>query len=213
MMINVLQRKSLWLVLLLMGMAFYFFVIRNPLPSDEEMIAHFQKNRSDFDELINRYRNFDSSPSWDHTLWNKERGTSEMMASAGVSRVYKSAAVWLENPYSIETAKFIHQEVVSGKNRDFIHKHSTLTVKPYPRKYFRSFNIRYGYIWKDYSFFPEIPRIDNGELLYPVNAKGIHLGKYRALNSLNNFPGQWESYECVFRKVEGNWFLRMCNGH
>ena len=84
-------------------------------------------------------------------------------------------------------------------------------------------------IWKDYHFFPEAPRIENGILLGALQTAGsgahgavfhekegvatVHQFTARVLPTLNRLPRKWQDYECVYRRIEPQWFIGMCNGH
>ncbi|MCU7926647.1 MAG: hypothetical protein KZQ97_09425 [Candidatus Thiodiazotropha sp. (ex Dulcina madagascariensis)] len=208
------KHRGKLLVIALLVVTYYVLIVRNPLPSDEDMIAHFQAHRSDIEELVRRYRNYSSDPKVDHSLWFKEEGTQEILRRAGVEDISRSAySPWLPNPYSIETANTIKNEIRNGNGYALLHNYGALRIKPAPRRLYYSSHLRYANIWKDYYFIPEISRIENGELLWPVNTKGKYSARDRVLYSLDGFPDEWKDFECVFRQVETHWFLRMCNGH
>lgn len=98
-------------------------------------------------------------------------------------------------------------------------------------RYYRN-TLIFGVIWKDYYFFPKTPRVENGELLGPLSIvtgkfPGAELHGYkfhekegvatvqdkdRVLLSLNRLPSHWKGFECVYRQIEPQWFLRLCNG-
>jgi hypothetical protein len=83
-------------------------------------------------------------------------------------------------------------------------------------------------VWKEFVHMPEAPRVENGWLLNPpgvVSPKIFSDAQYyekenvyirqtrrRVLPTLNKRPENWEVYECVYRQLEPQWFLRMCNG-
>ena len=69
------------------GGLYYFVMVRTGLPSDEEMIAHFQEHKTEIEDLVRRYRAFErpypgdtkiSIPEWSKTLprdafdWEKQ---------------------------------------------------------------------------------------------------------------------------------------------
>jgi hypothetical protein len=212
----------------------------NPLVSDEEMIAHFRAHRAEFEELVRRYRDYPRPPDKDTSLWYKEGDTPDLMQRAGVVRLDYSTPIWLSDPYSVETAKKI-QEAFKVKGMFgkcwSPYKYGAVRVTPIPKRLplikgntnqYRFNTFVHGTIWKDYYHFPEIPRIENGELLYPMGVvgKGARVSNYqeidgipvsqprdRVLPSLNRYPEEWESFECVYLQIEPHWFLRMCNGH
>ncbi len=205
---------SILVVLLSLPVAYYFIIIRNPLPSDEEIIAQFRQHRSDIEELVRRYRNYSTDPKVDHSLWFKAGDTREIMWRARVSRItHSSYRPWLPNPYSVETAKSISDQVKNAKNYELFNKYGGLMVSLLPSQYYRSFSLKYFHIWKELYFIPEMPRIENGELLWPFNVDGEYSVRRRLVKSLNNYPANWKEYECVYRQIEAHWFLSMCNGH
>jgi uncharacterized protein Usg len=67
-------------------------------------------------------------------------------------------------------------------------------------------------IWKDYFFFPEVPKVDQQRLWYPADIDGQLKSSDRVFASLNWYPSGWRKGECVFRVIEAQWFIRMCWG-
>ena len=41
----------------------------------------------------------------------------------------------------------------------------------------------------------------------------IHQFTARVLPTLKRLPRKWQGYECVYRRIEPQWFIGMCNGH
>ena len=208
--------KRPWLLpIAVLGISYFFLAIWYPLPSDEEMIEHFQEHREDFVELVERYRNFQVGPDGFHSKWKNEEGTELMLKRAGIERIWKSAySPWFPNPYTIETAKDVRAKALEGgKSHRVLQKYKGLVIKILPRRRYRATNLTYVKVWKDFYFIPEVPRIVNGELLWPFNTKGEYSGRSRTFPSLNKFPDHWKDYECVYRQIEPRWFICMCNGH
>lgn len=219
---------------------YYLIWEYNPLVSDEEMIAHLRAHRAEFEELVRRYRDYPRPPDKDTSLWYREGDTPELMQRAGVAHLGGLVPTWHPNPYSVESAKEFHESVKTGQARKFglFKKYDTVGVTPVPKRLplpwikdktnrYRFNNFSHGTIWKDYCHFPEIPRIENDELLWPLTmvGRGASDSEYhekqgvstwqnrdRILSSLNRFPEEWKSFECVYRQIEPHWFLRMCNG-
>lgn|GEM_PF-3241069 len=77
---------------------------RNPLPSDEEMIAHFQAHRAEFEELVGLYRNYRRPPGGKR-IWGNLPEMRQRRENLGVRRVVEQLGYWLPEPYSIETGK------------------------------------------------------------------------------------------------------------
>jgi hypothetical protein len=208
------RHRGKLIIVALLVIAYYVLIVKNPLPGDEDMIAHFQTHRSDIEELVRRYRNYSTDPKVDHSLWFKEGNTQEIMRRASVDRITQgSITPWLPNPYSIETAKTITEEIKNGKGHVLFNKQGALIMSFAPRQYYRASHLRYVNIWKNFYFIPEPPRIEDGELLWPFNDDGDYFARRRTLPSLDHFPKNWKDYECVYRQIETHWFLSMCNGH
>ncbi len=212
---NKLKKHSYILIIpAVIAVAYYVLVIRNPLPSDEEMIAHLHEHRADIEELIRRYRNYPSGPKIDHSKWRKEGDTPGLLKRAGIDRIdFNAPGPWLPNPYSVETAKKIKLESRNTKSFAMLNKYGALMLAPSPRNAFHLKHLRYLFIWKDYFYIPEVPRIEYNELLGPYDTKGEYSARRRVMSSLDSFPDKWKDYECVYRQIEPHWFLRMCNGH
>lgn len=239
-------RKILFVLSFLVGaVTFYWYLwIWNPLPSDEEMIENFQTHRADFIEIVRRYREYPRPPDKDTSFWFKDGDTLELFRRAGIDSIDASGC-WLPNPYSVETAIRHHEALLSGRSarEGWVHKCGELRIRPAttPRidhpdrgdseRHYRN-TVFHGVIWKDYRFFPGIPRVENGELFEPLSTVG---GKFpgadligyqfhekegvatiqhraRVLPSLNRLPSQWKGFECVYRQIEPQWFIRLCNG-
>ena len=197
---------------ILFGMVYYLFFVFNSLPRDEEMIDHFQTHQDDFKELVQRYRNFEVGPDGFHTKWINESGTQSMLDRAKVRNIFYTGFAWFPNPYSLETAKAVKKARGKGSFEIF-REYGALVLRLSPKGHYRATSLTYVKVWKDFTYFPEVPRIKNGELLWPINTEGQYTKRRRALSSLNQHPDNWKDYECVFRKIEPQWFIRMCNGH
>jgi len=221
-------RHLLWPGILLgVCTAVYYFVwIWNPLPSDEAMITNFKEHRADFVEAVRRYREYPRPNDKDTSLWFKEGDTLEVYRRAGISRIESWTPVWLPDPYSPENYKKIDEEIKAHRGFALAHKYGALEIipaTPQPKdnpnwdwandRAFRRNTLTHGVIWKDYNFFPEPPRIENDRLLGPISHLGTNYFKDRVLPSLNQIPPDWKSFECVFRQIEPQWYLRLCNGH
>jgi hypothetical protein len=198
----------IWLVpiLALIVWANYYFSHLNPLPSDEEMIAHLQKHRADIEELIRRYRAFEPPPSQPHSMWMQQGDTAELIRRVGIRQLeYASGPPWLPDPYSAETAK----KIESTKGYEIMYKHGAILIQLADPRYMKGSLLYMNTIWKDFYFIPEVPRIENGRLLRPPY-KGMMRPGDRVLPSLNDFPKDWGRAECVKRQIEPQWFITMC---
>ncbi|MDR3054117.1 MAG: hypothetical protein LBU53_01760 [Zoogloeaceae bacterium] len=216
------------LVVALFAFAYYVLLVRTGLPEDEEMIAYFQAHRSDIEELVRRYRSFeqprtdaegrkpDGKPDWKKWDWSLQGDTQKLLKKTGIERIdFLALNPWLPNPYSLESARKLDALIEDPRDKTFsvFFKYGMLRIERNPRQKYRTGNIIYGVLWKEIIFVPEVPRIENGWLLGPLNNKGRYSFQSRVFSSLNRIPPRWESFECVFRQIEPNWFLTMCNGH
>jgi hypothetical protein len=205
---------------------YYLIWIYNPLPSDESMIRNFKEHRADFVEAVRRYREYPRPNDKDTSLWFEEGDTLEVYRKAGISRIKYWTPIWFPNPYSKETYRKIEEERKDHIGFGLSYKYGALKIVPAtPQtkqgarwdwandRAFRKSTIIRGVIWKDYNFFPEPPRIENGKLLGPVGHTGEYIFQDRVLSSLNHIPPNWKDFECVFRQLEPQWFLRLCKGH
>jgi hypothetical protein len=212
-----------WLIAspLILLVAFYLYVDHreftlfiNPLPSDEKMIEHFQAHRTEFESLVKNHKAF--IPTVDHPLFVTPENKA-LMDKASIRWVRQLGHTWFPNPYSAEAAmQFEARRKQAGANGlEFSHPYKSvgfsMLEKPLGRSY-RAVLLWSGIQWvmKDYMYFPEVPKIDDGRLWYPVTTHGNFKWSDRAYSSLNSYPFGWEVGECVYRQFEPHWFLRMC---
>jgi hypothetical protein len=208
-------RRTVFCALLLGSIVFYWFPMG--LPSDGEMIAHFRAHRDEFEEVVRRYRNYPTVRNSSHSKWMEEGDTKALMDKAGIKYVDGGGHhVWLPNPYTLETAKKVDAIVRDPENKTFaiFDKYGALRIKLSPEeRYFARNPPRMVVVRKDYYHIPELPRIEDGWLLGPVNREGKHFFRTRVVASTNWFPLTWEwPSDCVLRPIEPHWFLRLCTG-
>ena len=232
------RRKRLWVIicLLMAGITFLWWCQRVPLPTDEEMIAHFQAHRVEFEELVRRHRSFAQREHWPELKWpDDEEGTPQLREKIGVSTInYLSLLHWLPDPYNVATAqrvKAIDDEctqdirqwrAIDGEKNNFSppkcrllgYQYGALVFTPkLPNNAYHAGSWRYVAVKKEYVHFSESPRIEQGYLFGPIRIDGKYSYKKRAASSLNFFPFGWKEYECVYRPIDAHWFITLCNGH
>lgn len=192
------------------------FVV-NPLPRDDELIEHFREHRADIEVLIKAYyRAPQSSIQWDDAL--------EMQAikrRAGVERIHQVMGWWPADPYSFESAEKLYQiSAATAEGRYALRQFESLQVDLYEPRY-RQRSLRYPgdyHIWKSLLYIPAVARTHDGKLWPPVSPNKLApqtLEQYeksarRLLPDLTNYPKDWRKGECVYRKLEAHWFIRMC---
>ncbi|MDL2275706.1 hypothetical protein LJC22_06235 [Desulfosarcina sp. OttesenSCG-928-G10] len=229
------RHKKTWIFVgVLMGIVLFLLwhSRRVPLPTDEEMIAHFEAHRAEFEELVLRYRTFAEREHWPELKWpNDEEKTRQLTRKAGIASInYLSLLYWLPEPYSLSTA----QQVQAIKDECFQEweQHSMSDKKTAPKcrldgyqygvlefstilpnKGYHAHSWRYVAVWKQYLHFPEPPKIEQGYLFGPMQKDGQYGYRKRVFSSLNTYPSDWKDYECVYRRINTHWFIRLCNGH
>jgi len=210
------------------------------LPSDEEMMANFYAHRADFEELVWRWREHPPVSDGKGIGYLFPRENAQQMKRAGISRINESIPFWYPDPYSIQTAQKRY-DMAARKNDpvygfDVLHKYREAVIKPeheidrYTKsRLIRANNdVRLSMVWKDFVHMPEVPRIENGWLLNPPSVASSKIApddqyhekenvyvqqkRRRVLSSLNTIPEDWKVNECVYRQLEPQWFLQMCNG-
>jgi hypothetical protein len=200
-----------------LGIAIWYLLFVNPLPRDEEMIAHYSSHKNDLVKLVQKYREYERplSPS---TEFNKLPEIVWLKSQAGVRDLNSSGAIWMSSPYSIETANYLIALAKSDGAAYFKlqRRFGAISIKPADHRFGMRTVIVRGtlaiFVWKDYYFFPEPPRIEGQKLLDPVNTRGIPNREFRVFESLNDYPRNWRKGECVFRAIDRQWFIRMCWG-
>lgn len=215
-----LDRKSFWrtpiiLILLISGLLYWWHY--NPLPSDEEMIAHFREHRTEIEELVKRYRGCVTTVG---TVCEGLPENQALMEKARVKRVTDSAPVWHPNPYSKEASKQFDDLIRAGKIPS-LNPYSSITVelldKDDPKRHFARVLTASGsrWIFKELIFIPENIRIEGGSLLLPesplCNCRFDEMtSKLRIFPSLDSYPTNWIKGECVYRQFETHWFIGLC---
>jgi hypothetical protein len=212
------KRESVWIIaaVLLLAVGAWVLLFVNPLPSDEEMISHFRQHRNEIEALVGHYRNYQSSeePSVE---WGDLPEVVALKKKSGVKRVTQAGPIWFPNPYTAQTAREL-EFLARTDGRALMalsRRRGSLKIELTDSRYAHGAIVRTSVaavIWKDYFFFPEVPKIDQQRLWYPVDVDGQFKSSDRVLTSLNSYPVGWKKSECVFRSIESQWFIRMCWG-
>ncbi|MGZ4969091.1 MAG: hypothetical protein ACXV8O_16115 [Methylobacter sp.] len=203
-------------VLLIIGLLYWWHY--NPLPSDEEMIAHFNSHRTEIEELVKRYR--DWRPLVEAPIWEDLSGNKPLMEKARVKRVTDSGPAWFPNPYSKEASKQFDDLLMAGKIPS-LNPYTNITVELLdeddPDRHFARVLTSSGkrWIFKDLVFIPAVVKIEDGYLLLPARPLckcrfDEITPKDRIFPSLDSYPPNWKKGECVYRQIETHWFIEMC---
>jgi hypothetical protein len=192
--------------------SYYFLWVWNPLNSDEKMMAHFYAHRADFEELVRRYRTYDRPKGRDTSRWDEEGDIPVIYQRAGVERLHQMGPIWLANPYSVETDKWLDNQADQGQAGYLFDQYGELVFELADKGY-RRFQPGYGQMWKQILYIPAVPRVERGMLLGPIHKNGSYSSKRVMVDSANPLPKKWRTFGCVYRPIEKNWFIRMCNGN
>lgn len=203
---------SIWLL---------FFV--NPLPSDEELIAHFQEHRRDIETLVQAYYSApEPLPGQSRVQWDDSPEVQAIKQRAGVGRIHQAKGYWTPDPYSFEWAEKLHQLIIiNTREADAaIRKMEALQVDMLDPRYSQR-PLRYPpIIWKSLLYIPAVARTHDSKLwpgvswntLAPQTPEQYEKSADRLLPSLTHYPTDWKKGECVYRQLDTHWFIRMCRG-
>lgn len=198
-------------LLLIVGLLYWWHY--NPLPSDEEMIAHFHEHRTEIEELVKRYREW--VPSKSIPNWQAVQENQALMAKARVKRVTDSGPAWYPNPYSKEASKQFF-DLIRADKIPSLNPYKNITVELLdeddPKRHFARVLTFSGsrWIFKDLVFIPGIVQIENGNLWYPAHEIFGVIEKMRIFSTLDEYPANWKKGECVYLQFETHWFIQMC---
>ena len=181
----------------------------NPLPSDEEMISHFKAHRGEIEELVQKFREW--KPSAELPNWHALPEIVALQKKAGVIRVKSLIPTWFPDPYSAEGAKQFRMKKIG-----LDHRYHSIGVELVNEKRrnrpFASVLLTTGpkLIFKELIYFPEVAKIEDGKLWWPVDEDGQLKRWGRIFPTLNEYPPNWKKAECVYRQIDAHWFIYMC---
>lgn len=188
-------------------------ILRSP-PSDEEMIDHFRKHRSDFERLVQIYREDPSLPNRFGIVWEPTPEIEEIMKRINVRLLRTDWCVWLPpDPYSedaktrIETLQLNRK--IHGGDAEARQYSGVLLGYAHPPVRRRGGIVEYfSQVFKGYYYTPFPPRIERGRLKRPFGC-----GDEWIFPTLDLYPSEFTSEWCVYRQFEPQWFIEMCQGH
>lgn len=178
-----------------------------PQPSDEYMIKHFQEHRADLEALVKAYREehliINPRVSWDATEHIKE-----IKRKTDVSRLHShSSILWFENPYSNNAEDYFSHKI-KRESINVFRNHSYNEVVVELNNSTSHSVIEQKTVVKSYLHIPQVPKIEDGELLNPVGSTGP--GNMLVMNSLDKYPYDWERTECFVKPLDLQWFILLC---
>lgn len=217
------RRRNRWALLSSAG-AFVAVLVflwnYNGLVSDEELIAHFQEHRAEYEDLIWRYRNFERRPGI--AGWSTDPEIKALADKIKVTYIANIGSLWLPNPYSQESAERIEasKHPCSGCENYWrlMDKYGTqaMTTNIGPSEYFLPSE---GPLRKEIIHIPEIPIVEGGRIKPPAKAwrlnkapKAVPTKREGAmlLPSLNSVPSELGQRACAYREIEPHWYIALC---
>lgn len=186
---------------------YYYRLFTNLLPKDEELIAHFQAHRGEFEELVKRYREYEPEQVGMHHLWKEQGDTPQLLKRAGVRWFSTARGYWFPDPYSQEDYEARRKALLEKYQDMFEIKYGGIHITLEDSRYFTpSFS-------KTLLHFSEAPHIKQGVLIYPGGDEQKQLENRYSNNvvhaSLNDaIP---ETGYCALRQLEPQWFIDVCH--
>lgn len=215
---NILRTPLYALPVLVLVFCIWIIFLINPLPSDDEIIDHFEGHRADIQTLIEAYyRAPASAVQWDDSL-----EIQAIKQRVGVDRIHPVMGHWTPDPYALEWAERLHKLITTNtpEARAALRHMEALQVDIMGSRY-RQRSLRYPadyHIWKSLLYIPAVARTHDHKLwpgvswnkLAPQTSEQYEKSAYRLLPELTNYPPDWKKRECVFRQLDIHWFIVMC---
>lgn len=196
------KRRSFFVATTLVVLAatvFLAFLFVNPLPSDDEMIAHFVSRRKEFELLVKQYREGNDS------------STNTLQTVTGVQRISQTRTLWLPARTSQTSDHLARTDVAAFLSLK--RQTSGIDLDLVDRRFFKHVFLALGKpttVWKQYHHIPAVPRIEGGRLWDPTGPVGTSASYPHRSSFGFLFPWGWEKGECFFRRIEEHWYIKMC---
>lgn len=156
------------------------------IPSDEEMIAHFYKHRTDFEQLVKIYQRDTSVPALISLAKTPEVATIRERINVTYTQPHA--------PFYTLTSLYFQHNHPEVRN-----KYDLKLYKGYYHTLYRPEILGKGYYQ---TFFP------TQNLCGALNEPGGDmLSVYKSLNKAPQL-----NYNCVLRQFEPQWFIQLCEG-
>jgi len=210
----------LFICILLLGPILYFLHMElglmpliRILPSDESMIKHFHKHREDFEKMVKIFR-YDFSVPFDapSQCLIPSPEVQSIMERSGIDALCADSDYWIPpDPYE-KNARFNTKETSYRENRaiEFI----------FERGYLRRMDGNFTLVRKYYLYIPVIPitiderrtfKLSDGKEVYADGLLKRPIEIHFLYKSLSDYPSIFMPGECVYRRIEPQWFIGMCH--
>jgi len=182
-----------------------------PLPSDQEMIDFFYQHRSDFEYVVQEFRQF--SPKQHKyggiSKWDDGEAVKNAKQRAAIQDVATGHHMWVPDPYNRSQIEMVRNKVmISGEGWYGLHPYVSLIISPIGSKFtFRSLLV--GEYYKAYYHIPQPIRIREGLLIPPEGGAGREL----ISKSTDISPWIGKQGRCYVRAVTDHWYLAVCKSY
>lgn len=186
----------------------------NPLPNDEFYIRHFELNRAEIEALVYEYRH---RVERGRGPWVRQDENRKRLVAAGLRQIGETSPMWTSRPYSrlfyrrlIQDDAFREAECGQLLQRC----HSIIVdvgAEGNEKEGFAVILLGSGFslVRKTLVYFPVMPKVEGRRFQLPVHTYPVD--RYaRLFESLDDTPPDWERGECVYRRIEQNWFIGLC---
>lgn len=193
----------------------YFF---NPLPRDEELIAHFKAHRNQFEFLVRTYYTApEPRAGQDRVLWDEPPAIQQVKNELSVDWIGPHGGYWPKDPYTADAhERIIGVDQTKSEGRFATRQQESLKVIVFVDRA-EALSLRFpgdAMIWKAFFHVPVQVRVSTGMIERPWEPReprpNYGVWPMRVLDSLNGYPSGWEKGRCLYRQIEPQWFLMMC---
>ncbi len=204
----------LWVCAIALVALLYVTLFVNPLPRDEELIDYFRLHQSELEQFVREFRSFEppAEPSSPYPRWDTVPETKARMKNIGVIRILEHGSRWLPNPYTIETAKLIDKLSREGLGFQVFRQYGAVKIFMADERFDKRLFFN-RWLQKGLYHFPEIPKVENGQIVSPVDPAGRSHLEGHVLSSLDISPGEWKKGECKFRQIVPHWYIFVCRAY
>lgn len=190
--------------------------IRSKDATDEAMARFFIANKVHFERLVHLYQ------TDERRTWQYEKGsltpfeTDEykgLLQKLSLTALSDDSSLWLNEPYSSDMPSR-----AKGLNGFTAYQYHGIFFYT-DRSKFAATDKQLGrLVWKEYFYVPQPPLIKDKEMWWPRSPyNGDLYRKSPVEDSLDEYPAKWtvdlpqgSQTECVYKKIEIQWFLRLC---
>ncbi|BBT16553.1 hypothetical protein WP8S17C03_26020 [Metapseudomonas otitidis] len=186
----------------------------NPLPNDEFYIRRFELNRTEIEALVYEYRH---RAERGRVPWVQQAENRKRLVAAGLRQISETSPMWSSRPYS---RLFYRRLIQDDAFRDaecgqLLQRCNSIVVdidaEGGEEENFAVILLGSGFslVRKMLVYFPVVPKVEERRFQLPVHTYPVD-SYARLFESLDDTPPDWARGECVYRRIEQNWFIELC---